>query len=144
MFLRLGTWTVPSLSRRDVAGTGDVGERKNQLICTTRLTHYTIAAARDLVWGGDFLGDDDGRRGASGSVWFGKFRTTRHDRPLFYRISGRKHIHFSLQNPSAMWHPPCWATCAVGARFPQGGVVAWRGYIFATVSEGGAIAGGSF
>ena len=77
MFLRLGTWTVPSLSRRDVAGTGDVGERKNQLICTTRLTHYTIAAARDLVWGGDFLGDDDGRRGASGSVWFGKFRTTR-------------------------------------------------------------------
>ena len=31
MFLRLGTWAVPSLSRRDVAGTGDVGERKKPI-----------------------------------------------------------------------------------------------------------------
>ena len=33
-------------------------------------------------------------------VQFGSGNLGRHDRPLFYRISGRKHIHFSLQNPS--------------------------------------------
>ena len=55
----------PPTTTRTTAPAKETGQpratsEKTQLICTTRLTHYTIAAAaveaaRDLAWGGDFF-----------------------------------------------------------------------------------------